>query len=163
MRNHFRKNNFDTFNSKRVSYILITKNRAKFLKKALKRMKKLKKNNDELIVIDGLSSDSTQEIINHYKDIIDKYISEPDINPTHALNKGILLASGTYIKNITDDDIYYAKAMEKAIKIMEANPNIDTLECGGVLYLTAIKKIRVIYREPGINFGKSVNDIFYHG
>ena len=46
---------------------------------------------------------------------------------------------------------------------MEANPHIDILECGGIQYLTALKKIRIIYRKPGINFGKSTNDIFYHG
>lgn len=163
MINHYRKNTFDTFSSKRVSYILITKNRAKFLKKSLERIKKLKKHNDELIVVDGFSSDSTREIIKGYKNIIDKFISEPDANPTHAVNKGILIASGTYIKNLTDDDIYYAKAMEKAIQIMEANPHIDILECGGTQYITALKKVRIIYRKPGINFGKSVNDIFYHG
>src|SRR3989344_6114042 len=114
MRNHYQENTFNSFNSKRDSYILITKNRAKFLKKSLERIRKLKKHNDELIVVDGFSSDSTREVIKGYKNIIDRFISEPDIGPTHAVNKGILIASGTYIKNLTDDDIYYAKAMEKA-------------------------------------------------
>ncbi len=163
MKSYSKKWTFESFNTKRVSYILPTKNRAKFLKKALERIKKLKKNNDELIVVDGLSSDSTREVIKSYKDIIDKYISEPDISPTQAVNKGILLASGTYIKNLTDDDIYYSRAMEKAIQIMEANPHIDILECGGIQYITALKKIRIIFRKPGINYGKSTNDIFYHG
>ena len=46
---------------------------------------------------------------------------------------------------------------------MDANPHVDVLECGGIQYLTSLKKIRIIYRKPGINFGKSTNDIFYHG
>lgn len=163
MRNHHGKNTFDAFSPKRVSYILITKNRAKFLKKALERIKNLKKHNDELIIVDGLSTDSTGKVIKSYKNIIDKYISEPDVNPTHAVNKGILLSSGTYIKNLTDDDIYYSKSMEKAIQTMENNKDIDILECGGIQYLSDLKKIRVLYKKPGINFGKSTNDIFYHG
>src|SRR4030042_2888900 len=157
------KYTFDKYNTKRVSYILPTNNRATFLKKALEKIKKLKKQNDELIVIEGLSSDSTRKIIESYKNIIDKFISEPDINPTHAVNKGILIASGKYIKNLTDADIFYENAMDKAIKIMDANPDVDVLECGGVQHLTTLNKIRIIYRKPGINYGKSTKDIFYHG
>ena len=163
MKNSFKNKTFNSFNSKRVSYILITKNRAKFLKKALERIKNLKKNKDELIIVDGLSSDSTREVIKSYKNIIDKFISETDINPTHALNKGILLASGTYIKNLTDDDIYYSKAMEKAIEVMENNDDVDILECGGIQYIEDLRRIRIRYIKPNTNFGKSVAGIFYHG
>jgi|SRR3989344_6727886 len=163
MRNRFHQNTFDTFNSKRVSYIIATKNRAEFLNKTLKMVKRLKKNNDELIVIDGLSSDSTGEVIKSYKNIIDKYISEPDISPTHAANKGILLASGKYIKTMSDDDIYYSRAMEKAIEVMENNDDIDILECGGIQYSTSLKRFRTLYIKPGANFGKSTNDIFNYG
>ncbi len=154
---------FDTFNSKRVSYILVTKNRAKLLNNALKMAQKLKKGNDEIIVVDGLSSDTTLEIIKNNKKTIDKYISEPDISPSHAANKGILLASGKYIKTIADDEIYYGNAMEKAIEVMENNNDIDILECGGKIYDLSTKSSRTLYKKPGINFGKSIDDIFFYG
>jgi len=154
--------NFDKFSSKRISFILPTKNRAQSLKKALERLKKLKHENDEVIVVDGGSNDSTIQIIKKNKRIVDKYISESDINPTHAVNKGILLASGIYIKNLSDDDIYFPKAMEQAIGVMEANPDIDILECGGIVYYKTIKKFQIINKKTGINFGKRPEDIFYY-
>lgn len=163
MKNSFKSKTFNSFNSKRVSYIIATKNRAAFLNKALKMAKKLKKNNDEIIVVDGLSSDSTLTVIKNYKNVIDKYISETDISPTHAANKGILLASGKYIKTMSDDDIYYSRAMEKAIAVMENNDDIDILECGGIQYITSLKKFRTLYVKSGMNFGKNVDDIFNYG
>ena len=163
MKNKSRIGTFDTFNLKRVSYILVTKNRAKFLIKVIKMLKNVKKENDEFIVIDGFSTDSTLKIIKKNKKIIDKYISEPDLSPTHAADKGILLASGKYIKTISDDDIYYEKAMEKAIEVMENNDDIDILECGGVLYDISSKRSRTLYKKPGINFAKNTADIFKYG
>ncbi len=163
MKNKSKMRTFDTFNSKRVSYILVTKNRATFLNEALKMAAKLKKENDEIILIDGLSSDSTLKVIKNHKLIINKYISEPDISPSHAANKGILLASGKYIKTIADDEIYYTKAMEEAIKVMENNNDIDILECGGEIYDTSTKSSRTLYKKPGINFGKHIADIFDYG
>lgn len=163
MKNNSKGKTFDTFNPKRMSYIIVTKNRAAYLNNALKMANKLKRNNDELIVVDGFSSDSTLKVINNYKNIIDKYISEPDINPTHAANKGILISSGKYIKTMSDDDIYYSGAMEKAILTMENNKEIDILECGGIQYVTYLKKCRTLYKKPGVNFGKSIADVFYYG
>ena len=163
MKNSFKSITFNSFNSKRVSYIIATKDRAVFLNKTLKMVKKLKKNNDEVIVVDGFSSDSTLKVIKHHKNIVDKYISEPDVSGIHAVNKGILLSSGKYIKTIADDDIYYSKEMEKAIDIMNNNADIDVLTCGGIQYITSLKRFRTLYVKPGVNFGKSVNDIFYYG
>lgn len=163
MKKNLTKNTFDTYNNKRVSYILATKNRAELLEKAIERTKKLLGKKDELIIIDGASSDSTVEVIEIHRDAVAKYISEPDLSPPHAVNKGILLASGKYIKLVTDDDFIYKRSMEKAIKIMDRHQDIDVLDCGGVRYFESTKKEEVVYKDPGINYGKSVNDVFQYG
>ena len=151
---------FDKYSTKRVSYILVTKNRARFLKEALERAKKLKKENDELIVVDGSSTDNTLKVIKSFGNLIDKYISEPDISPTHATNKAILLSQGKYIKLIPDDDIFYERAMEQALTILEKHPEIDILECGGISYNKTTKIIDTFYKPPGINFGQNIDDMF---
>src|SRR5438105_2484462 len=120
----------DTF-EKGVSYILATRNRAKFLEKVIKDTKKIIEENDEFIIIDGNSTDETKNIVNKYASSINLFISEPDINQIHATNKGLLSASGKYIKILTDDDLVYPSAMKKAIKVMDKNPEIDILICGG--------------------------------
>lgn len=60
----------------------------------------------EYIVVDGGSKDGTIDILNKYRDNIDKYISEPDKGVYDAMNKGIMLATGDLIGFINADDFY---------------------------------------------------------
>jgi len=153
----------DYYSTKRVSYILVTKNRAKMLEKTLLRANILLTPKDELIIVDGFSTDNTLRVVKKYKNIVSKFISEPDISPSHAANKGILVARGKYLKYLTDDDIVYPKQMEKAIQVMETNPNIDLIICGGTRYRSRTKKLQIVYNPPGTNFGNNVDDAFKHG
>jgi glycosyltransferase involved in cell wall biosynthesis len=72
---------FDEALPKRVSYIVATKNRATpYLKNVLIFLKDIISSRDEIIVVDGFSSDNSREIIDEFIDIIDVFISEPDMN-----------------------------------------------------------------------------------
>lgn len=154
------RKSFDTFTTKRVSFILNTKNRAALLRIALQRHSKLIKPEDELIIIDGNSTDQTAEVINEYADIVDTFISEPDANSVDALNKGILLSRGKYIKQISDDDEYYPEAMEQAIQVLEEHPEVDFLVCGGMRARFGKGGISPFYLPPGVNYGKNIEDPF---
>jgi len=152
---------FKSYCSKRVSYIISTKNRAIHLRHCLSNIKIIKKNRDEVILIDGSSSDGTHKVVKDFSDIIDVYVSEPDLNGPHAFNKGYMLANGKYIKPINDDDIFYKEALEKANQVMEKNPEVDMIVCGGTRKQDG--KETVIYVPPGSNYGSSVDDIFKNG
>lgn len=147
--------------SKRVSFIITTKNRAEYLRKAFENHRKLIHPEDELIVIDGLSTDNTLEVVKQYASIVDALVSEPDFSGAHALNKGILIAHGKYIKQLADDDEYYPEAMEKAIRVMKEHPEVDLLLCGG----TRRKNNRIsnVYVPPGKNYGEKVENVFIYG
>ncbi len=146
---------------KKISYILTTKNRAAQLELALKRYEKIIKEDDELIIIDGGSTDDTESVINKFSKIIDYFISEPDQNANEATNKGLLVANGKYIKQIADDDIYFKEGLEKAYEIMEKNQDIDMIVCGGIRKQD--KKETLIYVPPGSDYGSSVDNIFING
>ena len=152
---------FKSYCSKRISYIITTKNRAIHLRHCLSNIKIIKKNRDEVILIDGSSSDGTHKVVKDFSDIIDVYVSEPDLNGPHAYNKGYMLANGKYIKPINDDDIFYKEALEKAHQVMEKNPEVDMIVCGGTQKRDG--KETVIYVPPGSNYGSSVDDIFKNG
>lgn len=60
----------------------------------------------EHIVIDGGSTDGTNDIIRAYSDGIASYVSETDNGIYDAMNKGARLASGDYIAFLNSDDVY---------------------------------------------------------
>ncbi|QQG45432.1 MAG: glycosyltransferase [Candidatus Sungiibacteriota bacterium] len=152
------KYTFDAYSPKRVSFFIITKNRAEYLARALEGAKKFIGPQDELIVIDGDSVDHTGEVAARYRDLIDVFISEPDTCGQEAQNKAILLARGKFLKPLMDDDIYHPEGVKQAIKALEAHPEIDLLICGGTKERNGV--ITEYCVPPGVNYGKSVEDVF---
>ena len=158
-----RENIFDNHNTKRISYIIITKNRANRLNEALISCREYKEIDDELILIDGASTDNTESVVKDFSDIIDIYISDPDKNGIEALNKGLLLAHGKYVKPIGDSDIFYKDALEKAYEIMESNPEVDLIIPGGIRTRDGKWSGRYMYYPPGTNYGSCVDDFYEKG
>ncbi len=60
--------------------------------------------NVELLVMDGVSTDNTVEILKSYGDRI-RWISEPDKGQTDAINKGTALLKGEILAYLNSDDI----------------------------------------------------------
>jgi glycosyltransferase involved in cell wall biosynthesis len=65
--------------------------------------------NIEYIIVDGLSTDGTVEVINRYKNKIAKLISEKDEGIYDAMNKGLTAASGDYVLFMNSGDEFYSK------------------------------------------------------
>jgi len=118
----------------RMSFILVTYNRAPDLEKTLNNIREFITNADELIVIDGGSADTTLDVLKKNSDIVTYFESEKDFGIVHALNKGILKSRGRYLMNLTDDDYFYPDGIHKTINVMDDNPEIDALLCGGEWY-----------------------------
>lgn len=157
-------NTFQSIHTKRISFILTTKNHESFLRKSLTGARALvKKPHDELIVIDGGSTDGTSGIIEEFRDLIDVFVSEPDLGIAHAINKGVLLARGEYIQHISDDDTFYPEAMERVVKIFEANKEVEFLVCGHRRrYWHSPDKVHYRYLPPGVNYGSRPEDAFQY-
>lgn len=149
---------FESYHPKRVSYIVRTKNRAAYLEEALARARALVTPEDELIVIDGGADDATREVVARYADLVDIFVSEPDLSGAHAFGKGILLARGRFIRELADDDITHHEGMMQAIRAMEGHPEIDLLLCGGTKERNGV--VWEMYVPPGVNYGKRPEDVF---
>lgn len=90
----------------KVSIITVCYNSAKTIEDTIQSVINQTYENIEYIIVDGLSTDNTLEIVNKYKDRIAKVVSEKDAGLYDAINKGIGLATGEIIANLNSDDFY---------------------------------------------------------
>lgn len=86
----------------------------------------------EYIVIDGVSTDGTLDLLYKYSDRI-KIISEPDSGIYDAMNKGISMANGDWIYFLGCDDAFYETSTLTNIKFNDQT-GIDVIY-GNVLFL----------------------------
>jgi len=84
--------------------------------------------NIEYIVVDGLSSDGTQDIISEYqrkfqsKGIGFQWVSEKDKGIYDAMNKGIAMSKGEIIGILNSDDFYEPGALERIASVALDRP-----------------------------------------
>ncbi len=113
----------------KLSYIISTHNRLSLLKIIFPKLLTELKDDEEIVVVDGNSSDGSKEYLQNLLDEgkIHQFISEPDKNQAHGWNKALLLANGTVIKKIIDDDVFDYNSIRKCAAHMIAHPKIDVL------------------------------------
>ena len=110
-----------------VSYILTTKDRPEQARSFLKNLQALKRDGDEVIIVDASDEPYSVDI---FGDIATKLIIEPDTSIRHGLNKGILASTKPYIKLLMDDDWFVPDATHRAFSIMEEH-GIHAMQAGG--------------------------------
>ncbi len=103
----------------KVSIITVVYNGAKTIEKTIQSVLGQSYDNIEYIIIDGLSTDGTQEIIRKYQDSIAYFVSEKDNGLYDAMNKGIQKATGEIIGIINSDDWYAENVIEKVVQFYE--------------------------------------------
>ena len=123
----------ETFN---LSYILTTFNKLPYLKLVLPFLLENCKSDEEIVVVDGGSSDGSVEYLKdlYLQNKIHQYISEKDFGESHGTNKAILMARGKLIKIITDDDLFHYPTIEVAKNHMLSDHSIDVIGFDGFGY-----------------------------
>jgi len=79
----------------------------------------------EHIIVDGGSSDRTLDLLRARNDV--RWISEPDSGQSHAINKGLSMASGDILAYLCADDLYEPDAVRAVMDVFAADPNIDVV------------------------------------
>ncbi|WP_280154575.1 glycosyltransferase family 2 protein [Piscinibacter sp. XHJ-5] len=86
-----------TASTPRISVVTVVYNGAREIARTLDSTLAQDHPNLEVVVVDGQSSDGTQDIIKRYGSAIDVFVSERDRGIYDAMNKAVALASGDYL------------------------------------------------------------------
>jgi glycosyltransferase involved in cell wall biosynthesis len=87
-----------------ISIVTITLNSEKHLEQTIQSVINQSYKYIEYIVVDGGSTDRTLDIINRYNNDIAAWVSEPDRGISDAMNKGLSMATGSYVLFLHSDD-----------------------------------------------------------
>ncbi|MHA3842300.1 glycosyltransferase family 2 protein [Sphingomonas aestuarii] len=90
----------------KISVITVAFNAALTIADTVRSVQSQTFDNVEHIIIDGLSSDGTQSVVERMSDKSTVFVSEPDRGLYDAMNKGIDLASGDVIGILNADDFF---------------------------------------------------------
>ena len=82
--------------------------------------------NIEHIIVDGLSSDNTIEIVSQFPHV-SRCISEKDEGIYFAMNKGIEMATGDVIGILNADDVYAHNDVLSNVMVLFENPSTDAV------------------------------------
>ena len=137
-----------------ISIITPSFNQASFIREALESVRLQKNKNYEHLVIDGMSTDGTIDLLRDqtaYREQQNMFwISERDSGQSEALNKGFRRATGEIIGWLNSDDRYRANCFERVVRAFEDNPDVDIIY-GDYLMVDEVGKVLKIRREIEFN------------
>lgn len=107
----------------KLSIITVVYNNAAHIERTMQSVLNQTYTNIEYIVIDGLSTDGTLDIIKKYQDKISRLISEKDKGIYDAMNKGLAIATGDYVLFMNSGDELFATDTVK--KVFASAPDAD--------------------------------------
>jgi glycosyltransferase involved in cell wall biosynthesis len=115
----------------------------------------------EYIVVDGASTDDTPKVLDTYRPFLDHLISEPDRGQSHAINKGLDLATGSVFAWLNSDDHYLPGTLHAVARSRREHPTAGAW-CGGGRQIDA-RNQRVLWEKEaaGLGFEDILRNGFY--
>jgi len=88
----------------KITIITVCYNSERYIEQTIRSVINQTYKDIEYIIVDGMSTDSTPQIIERYQPYISKYIRGKDKNMYDAINKGMAVSTGDYIDILNSDD-----------------------------------------------------------
>jgi glycosyltransferase involved in cell wall biosynthesis len=164
----------DKNNDIKISIITPTRNSEQFIEKCILNFISQECSQAEHIIVDGLSTDSTVEIIKKYagEHTHIRWISEKDNSLSEALNKGIALAKGSIMSILNCDDFYEPRVLNRVLEIFKNLPepsfiagNCSVWDTKGKRYVNRPSILDITYHlcePPAGKFPHNPSAYFYH-
>jgi glycosyltransferase involved in cell wall biosynthesis len=136
----------------RISVITVVYNAQKTIEQTMLSVLNQTNKNIEYIIVDGVSTDGTLDIIKNYElkiksgefsNISFRYISEPDKGIYDAMNKGIDLATGEWINFMNSGDRFYDSEVLQNVFNQNFPPEVKFLYSDFIIEKSEKYKVRV--------------------
>jgi glycosyltransferase involved in cell wall biosynthesis len=105
-----------------VSIVIPVHNGEEYIKEAIDSCLDQTYENQEIIVVDDRSEDSTLDILREYEERITVIPVEKQDGLGNVINIGIRASKGEYIARMDADDVMYPTRLEKQLEYMQSNP-----------------------------------------
>jgi glycosyltransferase involved in cell wall biosynthesis len=113
-------------NTPLISIVTPSFNQARFIGEALESVRLQNNENCEHLVIDGMSTDGTVDLLRNQTPTQTMcWISEKDTGQSEALNKGFRRANGEIIGWLNSDDRYRTGCFKHIVQAFKDNPEVD--------------------------------------
>jgi glycosyltransferase involved in cell wall biosynthesis len=110
-----------------VSIVTPSYNQALYLEATLQSVFKQDYPFLEYLVVDGASTDGSQQIIQTYAHQLAWWVSEPDRGQAEAINKGFRKSRGEIVAWLNSDDLYLPGAVSQAVDLFESHPEVGLI------------------------------------
>jgi glycosyltransferase involved in cell wall biosynthesis len=110
-----------------LSFVIPSRNQAGFIRRCIDSCLEQGVSHSEILVVDGLSTDGTQDVLRSYGSRI-AWTSEADSGQAEAVNKGVARARGEVVAWVNSDDFYpEPTTLRKVLAAFDADPSLDVV------------------------------------